>query len=505
VALVDFGGATLRGEAPPAGRIAMTYFLEPEHASAPSEAGEQYAVAALLYLLLTGSHYLDFRYDRDEMLRQIECDPPRPFAALGAAPWPEIEEILLRALEKDPSRRHESMAAMAARLAAVHDAAAQAALATPIGGEATALLESTLQSFAPGGAMFASRYPTAPTASIANGCAGAAVALLRIAEARGDAALLALASVWSSRASALIGTGGAFYDDADHARDDIGDVTPYHAESGIHAAKAMIAAAYGDAGRQELAIASFLAASSKPCAQLDLTLGRSGSLLAASLLLAGMPDAAVLRAFGTAMMNAIWDELDVRPPIADSPDACLGLAHGWAGYLYAAMRWCAISGDPLPPRLAERLHEWAALKTPLGRGAFWRCYTRDDETWSPLAASWCNGSAGQLFLCTQAHRTFGDDEWLRLAEACAWTAWDEGRAIGHLCCGAAGRAYALLNLYKHTGAAEWLGRARQLANDAAAVASTAERANGLWKGQLGVAVLIADLASPESARMPFFE
>jgi hypothetical protein len=33
----------------------------------------------------------------------------------------------------------------------------------------------------------------------------------------------------------------------------------------------------------------------------------------------------------------------------------------------------------------------------------------------------------------------------------------------------------------------------------------AQRANTLWKGELGVAVLIADLASPETARMPFFE
>ena len=69
-----------------------------------------------------------------------------------------------------------------------------------------------------------------------------------------------------------------------------------------------------------------------------------------------------------------------------------------------------------------------------------------------------------------------------------------------------GRAYALLNLYRHSGATEWLSRARQLANHAASVATTtAQRANTLWKGELGVAVLIADLASPENAAMSFFE
>jgi hypothetical protein len=119
---------------------------------------------------------------------------------------------------------------------------------------------------------------------------------------------------------------------------------------------------------------------------------------------------------------------------------------------------------------------------------------------------WCNGSAGQVFLFTLAHRLLGDKEWLQLAELSAWNTWDEPRGPSDLCCGSAGRAYALLNLYRHTGATEWLSRSRQLANHAAATAtSTSQRTNALWKGELGIAVLIADLASPENARMPFFE
>jgi len=123
-----------------------------------------------------------------------------------------------------------------------------------------------------------------------------------------------------------------------------------------------------------------------------------------------------------------------------------------------------------------------------------------------MTPGWCNGSAGQLFLFTLAHRLLGDEQWLRLAELAAWHVWDEVRGPADLCCGSAGRAYALLNLYKHTGATEWLSRARQIANEAAAMAAaTTQRANTLWRGELGVAVLIADLASPENARMPFFE
>jgi eukaryotic-like serine/threonine-protein kinase len=510
VRLVDFGVARFAGMPPRFGRAAVTYFFEPEYAAAArqgidlpsSPAGEQYAVAALLYLLIAGDHYIDFRYEHDEMLRQVACDPTLPFAARGIAPWPEVESILSRALQKDPSQRHGSMAEMAALLAAVRDDTKRAWLGTPVDAEATALLETTLQSFARGGSMFAARYPAAPTASVNYGCAGAAIGLLRIAETRGDPALLALANVWRSRAAALIGNDGAYYNDEERLeREQLGEVSPYHTEAGIHAAAAMLFAATGDVVSRQGAVSEFLRASSRPCAAIDLTLGRSGSLLAAAMLLALGGDAAetaALRAFGAETMHAIWSELDRRPAVDASPDPP-GMAHGWAGYLYAASRWCTVSGDPLPPRFTARLAEHAAMRVLHGRGIVWpRC--------GALTASWCNGSAGQLFLFTLAHRLFGDDEWLRLAELCAWTTWDEPRILSDLCCGSAGRAYALLNLYKHTGASEWLARARQFANHAAAAAAaTAARPNALWKGELGVAVLIADLTSPENARMPFFE
>jgi len=511
VTLLDFGYSRFVDRPPHLGRAGLFTFFEPEYLAAQREggttpssaAGEQYALAALLYSMIAGDHYLDFRYEREEMVRQVEVDPPLPFAKRGVPPWPDVEQILFRALEKDPSRRFGSIDEMAARLAAARDNAVAESLATPLSAEANALLATTLQSFARGGATFASRYPKAPTASINYGCAGAAVGLLRIAETRGDPALLALADVWRSRAVTLIGSEDAYYNaEGELPAELLGDVTPYHTESGIHAAAVMIAAAMGDTHIQRRAIHAFLQASRKPCAEIDLTLGRSGSLLAAAMLLPASEDAS-LRAFGAETMNAIWNELDARPPIEETTNS-LGMAHGWAGYFYAALRWCAASGDALPSRLVERLHEFAALKTLKDRGAYWR--TSVDRPAHSTMPGWCNGSAGQVFLFTLAHRVLGDEQWLQLAELCAWNNWDEPRGATTLCCGTAGRAYALLNLYKHTGATEWLSRARQLANHAAAHAvATAQRANSLWKGELGVAVLIADLASPENARMPFFE
>jgi eukaryotic-like serine/threonine-protein kinase len=503
--LLDFGLSRLAGRPPHVGRGGMYFFYEPELLSAPqqwmlpaSEAGEQYALAALLYLLVSGHHYLDFRYEREAMTEQVKTEAPLPFAKRGVPPWPEVEEILARALAKDPAQRHASLAEMAARLADVRESVVREALSTPVSAEANAFLDAALQALARGGAVYATGYPAPPTASVCYGCAGAAVGLLRVAETRSDPALVALADIWRSRAMALIGTEGAYHNAAFAvSREELGDVSPYHTEAGIHAAGAMIAASIGDTYAHRRGIHGFLHASSRPCAQLDLTLGRSGSLLIAAMLLE-LGEEQPLRALGTATMKAVWDELDARPAI----DGFLGLSHGWAGYFYAALRWCEASGDPLPPRLTERLDDYLTLHVPRGRGVQWPI-TAGGTSFMP---GWCNGSAGQVFLFTLAHRALGGERWLQLAEACAWTAWDEPRGIADLCCGTAGRAYALLNLYKHTGATEWLSRARQLANHAAtSAAATAERPYALWKGELGVAVLIADLASPENARMPFVE
>ena len=91
VRLIDFGyarmmrGARWLREAPRAG---VPFFYEPEWArrvlssgKAPfaSKRGEQFAVAALLYYLVTGWHYADFVAERREMLTQIVSVPPRPF------------------------------------------------------------------------------------------------------------------------------------------------------------------------------------------------------------------------------------------------------------------------------------------------------------------------------------------------------------------------------------------------------------------------------------------
>jgi len=94
----------------------------------------------------------------------------------------------------------------------------------------------------------------------------------------------------------------------------------------------------------------------------------------------------------------------------------------------------------------------------------------------------------------------------RMATGAAWTAFEAPHVGGDLCCGLAGRSYALLNLYKHSGDLVWLDRARRLAESAAAsIKANSQASDGLYHGRVGVVLLAADLECPHRSCMPLFE
>jgi len=240
---------------------------------------------------------------------------------------------------------------------------------------------------------------------------------------------------------------------------------------------------------------------------IGLTWWSLGAAIAASLLLEpGDDPPAELRVLGDRLLAGLWEEIDELPPIPDCAERPnLGMAHGWAGTLYASLRWCRASGTPLPAGLPARLSELADLARPWGRGLRWRWYSESGGDFGAMAG-WCNGSAGFVFLWTLAGRMLGEPRFGRLAEGAAWNAWEDPIRDTTLCCGLAGRAYALLSLHRHGGGPEWLERARDLAERAAGEAARSSGpSHGLYKGDVGLAALVADLAHPADAAMPFFE
>jgi serine/threonine-protein kinase len=188
---------------------------------------------------------------------------------------------------------------------------------------------------------------------------------------------------------------------------------------------------------------------------------------------------------------------------AASAPALYGIAHGSAGLLYATLRWSAATGAELPPAFAPRLEELAAAAVERRGAACWPHGPRQPTVWP----GWCHGSAGHALLWVLAHRTLGDAAHLELAERAALHAWrNPAGGLPTLCCGLAGQAYAMVALHNATGDRAWLTRAARLARSARdAAGSPRSTPNSLYRGDVGVSLLEAELACPELARMPLFE
>jgi serine/threonine-protein kinase len=478
-------------------------------------------LAALLYFLLAGTHYLDFSLTKEEMMRQILEDPPLPFAQRGLVPWPEVEEILARALSKDPSARFSAVSDFADRFSAVKmpEGGWEAGPPSADPSLLDQVLSRSLARVGFSGNLVQSGLTTTPRASVTYGAAGIAYALYRIACGRQDSSMLSLADVWCSRALSDLDNNESYYNrDIEITPEVIGPIAVYHTATGIHAVRALVSHALCDVNSRAAALEAFMVASLKPCDNLDLALGRSGIVLAASLLLDTLGDGDVLHPdplveFGNRTMKSVWQEIEKQPPLREGTAVTyLGIAHGWAGILYAALSWHQSSGAALPLDFEERLRQLMEWARPSGRGVCWPWVLPQGRQGGSASymPGWCNGSAGYIFLWTAAHRVFHDEAYLQLAERAAWHAWESTDSISNLCCGLAGQAYGLLNLYKHTQEKVWLDRARDLACRAAAwdtdrYAALKMEPSSLYKGEMGVAVLAADLSDPDAACMPFFE
>lgn len=523
VRLIDFGVArasALGTSLPmPSDRAGIPFFFEPEMASAAlaglpsppvSQAGEQHAVAALIYFLMTGNYWQNFRLGREEMLKDLATLAPLRFSERGSPSWPGLEAVLARALAKSPEERHSSMAAFADALGAV-TTQSEGVRPTPRTSSLSRLLDDVLANASLDGPWSQSHLAPAPTTSINYGSAGVALGLLHVAMRRNDSALLALADTWSRRAIREMGPDDAFYNkNIEITPETVGKSSPYHSPSGVYAVGTLVATATANPMLQAEGLAGFLGGVGQASAGLDLTLGRSSILLGAAILLDALPkngliDPSPLRSLGDGVVAELWQALDAKPEITAAGIEYLGIAHGWAGFIYATLQWCDISKTAPPRGIERRLVELAALALPIDRGLDWPwTLGRPGE---PLTMSgWCNGACGYVFLWTLAHRMLGDPRYLELAHGAAWRSWDAPEQIVTLCCGLAGRAYALLNLYRHTNDTVWLDRARDLALRAARAGNNQkEYPHSLYKGEFGLAVLAADLEDPDEATMPFFE
>lgn len=479
VRLIDFGRArafdafaadALRDLNAP-DRAAVAYFTEPEMAQAVladwplppvTSAGEQYALAAMVFHLLTGVHHLPFSLDRRRLLSQIVEDQPRTFLDCGLDAWPSVEGVLRRALAKAPAERHPSVAAFRAAF----DQAIAVPPATPFAGT------SATEGF----------VAEATEMLLAGSCAGSAQGVypgvdpreaawvaLRVAQTRQDLDLLAAADLWSLLATEA------------QPRDVATLATVAHVAR-ARCDDAVLSRACGDiAGLPTDARGG-----------LDLLGGRAGELIAAARTLEATSgtdaDPGGLATWLATAHDHWW-----RRVRSDGIRAfeVPGAAHGGVGLLIADL----LVHEALGRALAD---DHLALLDSAARAA-------DARGAAPRTAQWCSGSAGEVLLWCEAAAAAAagaGHRHLRLASDAARHCLADAADHPDLCCGLTGRAFALLRLHQVSGSVEWLDAARSLALAATRSWAEVHDPGGLRKGRLGTALLVIELEDAPAAHWP---
>lgn len=387
VVVLDFGGARLVEDAAadvdPA-RVGIPQFHDPQIARAllagavppaATPASEQWAVAALAYLLVTGLHPIDAPGIHEELLRRIAERAPLPFAARGVAAWPEVEAVLARGMAKEPGERFRSVAALAR---AFRSAALPPARRVRPPAAVRRVFRAAVAS-----ARTLARRSTSPVDD--------AWFALRAALATGDGELLLAAEILAR------GAGPGW---------------------GAQTVTAHVARARSDRAMEETAIRAFLA----DAARLPPGPGSAAAVLAA----AGVLQGAQARTGDTAALAAWASQRLDRPaagPWSDGVDGRVPAA--WATLALALAR----AGVTAPHAELEARLE-ALRRQEAGGVWLWALahdvFGRDDDRARALAATLPSAPLARAFAMLRLHQLTGEGRWVARATRALARAPDAG-------------------------------------------------------------------------------
>src|SRR6185437_13575938 len=171
----------------------------------------------------------------------------------------------------------------------------------------------------------------------------------------------------------------------------VGNISLYHSITGVLCVNALICSSMGRINLFTELINKFINAASSTSDKLDLTTGRSGLLIGCALTIEsirsnGHFNKELLIQFGNETLNSIWDEIDELKPIReDKRIEYLGIAHGWAGILYASLLWCHLSRQPVPRNLLERINQLIECRESHDTTVSWRKKLNHPAVWT----GWC--------------------------------------------------------------------------------------------------------------------
>lgn len=521
VRIVDYNMAITIGQKQEV-REGVCYYYEPELAysrlketeDVPStKKGEQYAIAAILYYMLAGRHYIDFSIEKEKLYQQVLENIPVSLAVYDFNLPKELDTVFATALAKDPANRFASLDDFAAALLQIRqDVLSGNQFFTHNKSHSEEkFLRFITDTYGWESEFLKKGFSLAPTRSVNFGASGISYMFYRMACVREDARLLDLADVWSNRAASYPSAfDRSFYsDEIEINESSVGRNSIYHGPAGIHLVECLLNSCRGDHLSLHHSLNQYIQAVKEPCEFIDIALGKAGLLMGFAIL---YKDLTAIRNFdfkeivlsANTIVNELWNELDQYPDIkmANKVDY-FGMAHGWAGLLYATLYWCSATGQALPKLFMDRVEQLQRCGIENNTMISWPVTVTETRPWM----GWCNGSAGHIFLWSLLYRHFKDEKYLDIADRAAQhMLHDTDTGIYNLCCGMAGQAYALLSLYNVTGEKKYLQNTIELKQRILnTISIPSDRVNSLYKSIPGAAVLFCELEKPSLARMPLFE
>ena len=176
----------------------------------------------------------------------------------------------------------------------------------------------------------------------------------------------------------------------------------------------------------------------------------------------------------------------------------LGAGHGFAGNAYPLLKGAALLDADRREALYDRcVAMLSALARTEADAVNWPPGTYEPRPGRPrMLMQWCHGAPGMVTALADypPGRSAAMDAMLVGAGHAIWQAGPLAKGYG-LCHGTAGNGYAFLKLYRRTGDAMWLDRARLFAVHALVQRDRMRQQHGcgrytLWTGDAGLAVYL---------------
>lgn len=468
---------------------------------------EQYSIAALIYYLYTGKHPINFSFEGEVMQRQLVEEPVLSFEEQGLAAFNDLEQLLKRCLAKNPELRYPDLDEIIAGLDSLQYAKfpeiAQREYALDnlsLYNDTDELIntlatEKTIREY----------FNRGPSCSIFNGGAGIAYFLYRMALHHKSAELISLADVWCNRSKAMSHEESAYINkELGFEAKDVDRISIFNHEPGLHFVQALISSSIGDINTTVKSVEKIIDISKSGSSNQDMTMGKSGILLALATIIESIPvfygfnNDAIIK-YGNDLLSTIWED---KTPTIISDDYSVkftGVAHGWAGIIYAALKWQKAIGQPGPTWLENKIGELFDVREEHGDLIVWKNKINARNYY--YMPGWCNGGAGFIELFRFAADVYQKAEYLDMAEKIAIDVYNNPSMTADLCCGFAGRAYSLLGLYQSTQNEKYFDQTEALLAKSKQVTSFL-KVDSLFKGKFGLKLLEIEMEKMNPMSFP---